>query len=543
MITRQRTIVALLLATGVLAACSSLSGISIFPDTPTSRVRGHVTTLASDNFEGRGTGTIGYERAATYVSNHFAEQGLKAPVEAYRQDVPLRAIEVDSIEGELTLTADGKALDLELEEDHGFYPPSDVPEAVTEAQAAGDIVYVGHGIQAPTLGFNAYTDVDVRGKFVMMFRGAPDIEDRAYEVHLQRFDTKRAEAKRRGAVGIIYLDADDRSVKRLTRLRAGHPKGSLSIGAGFDDPMPTAVVNLDTARALFEASGLDFDQALEELKEGEAQSTALKASAELMTKARSVAVETFNVVGLIPGNNPELDGEAVVVTAHLDHLGMRRRLDVKSDDKKKADAIFNGALDNAMGTAIVMEAAQRLAEVGGAERTVIFAAVTAEESGLLGSAHLARTVEDLGYDAVANINVDMPVLVYPFNDVIGFGAEYSSLKGPLDAAAEEVGVVATPDPLPELSLFVRSDHYRFVQEGIPALFLFNGMSGEGKENFQTFMATHYHKPSDQTDLPIRWDDAARFTDLSYGLIKRIADDPVRPTWNEDVAFAPEEPRG
>ncbi|MEL6872630.1 MAG: M28 family peptidase [Pseudomonadota bacterium] len=174
---------------------------------------------------------------------------------------------------------------------------------------------------------------------------------------------------------------------------------------------------------------------------------------------------------------------------------------------------------------------------------MIFASVTAEEAGLLGSAHLARNIADMGFTPVANVNVDMPVLTYPMNDIIGFGEAYSSLGEPLRAAADAVGLVATEDPVPEMSLFVRSDHYRFVQEGIPALFLFNGMTDEGLEGFRAFMRTHYHRPSDEVSLKLNWRDAAKLTRMTTDLVERIANDPERPTWNEGVVFAPAKPQG
>jgi Zn-dependent M28 family amino/carboxypeptidase len=253
--------------------------------------------------------------------------------------------------------------------------------------------------------------------------------------------------------------------------------------------------------------------------------------------AEASPVKAYNVVGKIEGTDPVLKNEAVIVTAHLDHVGTR------DDDDPETDDIYNGALDNATGTAIIMEAARMLAEEGGHKRTIIVAAVTGEEKGLLGAAHLARNIEELGYEPVANVNIDMPVLTYPLNDIIAFGAQYSTLGPVFDEAAGEVGLRATPDPVPEMSLFVRSDHYRFVQEGIPSLFLFNGMEGEGLEGFQTFMSTHYHKPSDDLSLDINWEDGARFAELTTDLVGRVANMEERPAWNEGVVFAKDEPQG
>lgn len=521
-----------MLAAG-LSACASFSPFGAGLD---DRIEDHVAVLASDAFEGRDTGEPGFDKAAEYVATFYRSAGLEPAAPDYRQPVPLVRIAPETISGALELSSRGGRLNLEEGETVAYYPPSDGMGRMM-AEGSGDIVFVGDGIVAPSLGLDAYRGVDVRGKIVMMFSGAPEIDDNPSSVHLRRFDVKRMEAAKRGAVGILYLDADDNAVSRYTSFMERGGEGQMTIGAGFDTPMPTALLGLEPARKLMADAGRDLDEVIEAVSEGKAESFGLPASAALSTTAEARPVKAYNVVGVVPGTNPALAGEAVIVTAHLDHVGMR------PDDDPETDDIYNGALDNASGTAIIMEAARMLAKRGGAERSVIFAALTGEERGLLGSAHLARNVEALGYTPVANVNIDMPVLVYPLNDIIAFGAEYSTLGAQFNAAAAEEDLVATPDPLPELSLFVRSDHYRFVQEGIPSLFLFNGMAGEGKANFEAFMATHYHKPSDEIDLPINWADAATFARLTEDLVSRIANAPERPRWNDGVVFAKDEPRG
>lgn len=528
-----RAAAALLLSVSV-AACAT---VNPYGEDLSSRLEAHVTELASDAFEGRDTGEPGYDKAANYATTFFAAFDIDPAAPGYRQDVPLHRVSPASIEGEISITSAGSELDLIEDETVAFYPPTDGMGEGYSATASGGLVFVGDGIVAPELGLNAYEGVDVDGKIVVMFQGAPTIEDNPSSVHLRRFDTKRMEAEKRGAVGILYLDATDRSIARFARFTNSDSAGQITLGAGFDTPMPVALLGLEPAAKLIEDAGYDFDSVLQKVKAGEPTSFELDATAMLATSATSDPVDAYNVVGVIPGTDPDLKDEAVVLTAHLDHVGMR------PDDDPETDDIYNGALDNATGSAIIMEAAARIAREGGSARTVIVALVTAEEKGLLGSAHLARNVEELGYTPVANVNIDMPVLVYPLNSIIAFGMEYSSLKAPFQAAADEVDLFASPDPVPQMSLFVRSDHYRFVQQGIPSLFLFSGMEGENLENFQTFMSTHYHKPSDDLDLPINWQDAAKFTDLTYGLVTRIANEPARPTWNEGVVFAPDEPQG
>lgn len=523
----------------LLAACASID--SPFKPSLSHKLEEHVTILASDDFEGRATGAEGFDKAANYVVEQLERYGVQPGTENWRQQVPLVAVDTGSIRGTLSIIAGDEVLELKTGEDVGFYPPSDGVGEGYRAEASGGVVFVGDGVVAPSKGMDPYAGVDVRGKLVAMFRGAAPLGDNATEVHARRFDVKRAEAVKRGAIGVLYLDARDRDISRLSSFRNSHLQGSLALGAGFEQAVPTAVIRLGVVRRLFEASGRDLDATLEALKTGDAESFEMEAIAALSTRADAVPVKAYNIIGVIPGADPELAKEAVILTAHLDHLRMRvGNLDATAvEGAAGEDLINNGAVDNAVGVSIIMEVAARVAQRGGLSRTLIVSAVTAEEAGLLGSMHLARNLDDLGYETIANVNVDMPVLTYPLNDVIGFGEAYSTLGEPLRAAAQQVGLVATPDPLPELGLFARSDHYSFVQQGIPALFLFNGMSGEGRENFQSFMRTHYHRPSDEVTLPINWDDGAKLTRMTLDLVTRIANEPQRPEWFDGVVFAPQ----
>lgn len=513
-----------------LTACASMSPFGASLD---KRVERHVTVLAADDMEGRDTGSEGYARSADYVAEFYARNGIEPAAPNYRQQVPLKSAKVSTLDGVVTVFADGRPVDLAK----GETVMTILSSEIDNASASGQLVFVGDGIVAPTLGLNAYQGVDVRGKIVVMLPGAPEIEDNPASVHLRRNDTKAKEAAKRGAVGIIRLDTAGNGIERMKRFTANPERTQVALPSGFDRSIPTVLMGMDAMAEVFEASGRDLEAAKEAFENGEGESFALNGTAMIDGTVEADPIDAFNVVGVIPGNDPELAGEAVVITAHLDHVGMRDDGDPETDD------IYNGAMDNATGTAIIMEAGRMLAQKGDNRRTIIIAAVTGEEKGLLGAAYLARNADELGYEFVANVNIDMPVLVYPLNDIIAFGSEYSSLGPQFDAAAAEFGLKATPDPLPELSLFVRSDHYRFVQEGIPSLFMFNGMEGEGKANFEKFMATHYHKPSDEIDLPINWKDGAIFTKITADVVSRIANADEKPSWNEGVVFAPEEPKG
>jgi len=235
-----------------------------------------------------------------------------------------------------------------------------------------------------------------------------------------------------------------------------------------------------------------------------------------------------NVIAVLPGTDPALANEYVLLMAHLDHIGIRERGD--------GDRIRNGAMDNASGIATLLEVARTMSRPENRpRRPVLIAAVTAEEKGLLGADFLARNPVVDGR-VVGVVNLDMPVLTYNFQDVIAFGAEHSTMGPTVARAAARMGVGLIPDPLPEQGLFTRSDHYRFVQQGVPSVFLMTGFGGEGRERFTHFLATNYHQPSDDLSLPFNWEAAARFARLNYLIAREIADAPEAPLWYADSFF-------
>jgi len=229
-----------------------------------------------------------------------------------------------------------------------------------------------------------------------------------------------------------------------------------------------------------------------------------------------------------------LNAEFMVYTAHLDHIG---ELHGEGHD----DAINNGALDNASGVSVLLETARLFADGEAPRRSVLFLAVTAEEKGLVGSEYFAHNPTIPTGQLAAVVNLDMPLLLYDFGDVIAFGAEHSTLGETVRQAAGQVGVTLTPDPFPEQNIFVRSDHYRFVQQGVPAVFLVTGtksMDGQTDTQaiFEAFLKDHYHTPSDDTALPIDYAAAARFTRINYGIGEIVANRLERPRWHEGDFF-------
>jgi hypothetical protein len=239
-------------------------------------------------------------------------------------------------------------------------------------------------------------------------------------------------------------------------------------------------------------------------------------------------MDSSNVIGLIPGSDPKLKDEVVVLSAHLDHIG--------TNEGGEGDRINNGALDNAIGIASLIEEAKRFKAAAAPKRTVMFLAVTAEEKGLVGSDYFANHPTVPLKSIVADVNLDMPILTYKFEDMVVFGADRSTLGPIVRKAVGAMDLPVSPDPMPEEGIFVRSDHFRFVQKGIPSVFLWPGQKGPGKAAVEDFMSHRYHRVGDEIDQGIDWSQGPRFVSVNYAIAREIADAPERPVWNKGDYF-------
>jgi Zn-dependent M28 family amino/carboxypeptidase len=247
------------------------------------------------------------------------------------------------------------------------------------------------------------------------------------------------------------------------------------------------------------------------------------------------------VIARLPGTDPVRAAENVVLMAHLDHLG------VKPDAKAGEDRIYNGALDNAAGVATMLEAAREFVASGRRPaRSILFIANTGEEKGLLGADYLAVHPPVPAPSIVSVVDLDMPLPLYDFTDVIAFGADHSTLARTVAQAGKAMGISVSPDPMPQESIFVRSDHYSFVRRGVPAILLMTGYANGGEPVWKHFMANIYHSPADDLSQPIQWRSLARYGMLNTAIARALADDPERPRWYAGDYFgdrvAPGQPR-
>lgn len=519
----------------VAAAAQQVARAAAQPEFTADRFRAHVTFLADDLLEGRDAGSRGYDLAALYVATRFEALGLKPAGDGgWYQQVPF--VQYRMADAPAALTIGGKRFA------HGdtviLSPtPSDAPLTLE-----APVVFAGYGLSAPAAGLDDYAGLDVKGKVVAVLNGTPDGLPSDVAAHLNAEKRRMAEAQ--GAVGMITIrgkgEAGGRPFERLAR-SAGEPVMTWVAKDGTPfSPAPgirfRATLDTPAAEALFAGAPRSLSKVLAEAgKEGaRPKGFALKPVVKVEQRSTIERFTSPNVLGVLPGSDPALAGEYVLLMGHLDHEGVR---EAKPGTAADEDRIHNGALDNATGIATMLEVARAMAESPDRpKRPILFAAVTAEEDGLLGAQYLAKNPV-VGSGRVAGVvNLDMPVLLYDFKDVIAFGAEHSTMGAAVEKAGAGIGVALTPDPLPEQGLFTRSDHYRFVQEGIPSVFLMTGFANGGDKEFTGFLATHYHKVSDDLALPIDWQAGAKFARINYEIARQIADAPESPLWYRDSFF-------
>ncbi|HVF35007.1 MAG TPA: M28 family metallopeptidase [Candidatus Saccharimonadia bacterium] len=493
--------------------------------------------LADDHLEGREAGTRGYDLAALYVATKLRELGVAPGGDegSYYQAVPMIRGVRERKGARFSIERDGKHTALEFETD---YLPS-IHYTAGKASVTAPLVFVGQAVHAPELGHDDFAGVDLAGKIAVYFGNAPErfkADERAY---FASSNVKLGEIAKRGAVGVVGLSDPRDEAKRPWEQGAKNwrrPGMRLLVDGQPVDDHPALVgrASLRAARTalLFEGARHDGAQVVERLKSGKLESFDLVGTATLASNATLDRVESRNVIGRWPGGDAALSSEHVVMTAHLDHVGTGAPIN--------GDAIYNGALDNALGVAVMLEAVRRFAAAPPPQRSVLFIALTAEEKGLLGAEYFARNPTVARGSLVANVNMDMPILLAPQSDVVPVGVEHSTLQRVLERAAGELEVVLSPDPVPEEVIFVRSDQYPFVKQGVPAVYLNGGVvatdGSDAKATMKEFLKSHYHLPSDDATRPIDYPTAARLARLNHRIGEIIANDPERPRWNDGDFF-------
>ena len=532
----SKSLAASLLA-GVLFASSALAAPPADPAARRSaeNMKAHMTFLSSDLLEGRDAGSRGFDIAADYVASQFRQLGLTPAGDngSFFQRVPLWASRPTS-QGRVVLKGPGGDIALVFGED---YFPGRTPVA-GETRISAPLVFVGFGVVAPEHGRDDYEGLDMKGKIVVALSGAPNglqTEERAYYANGR---TKRREAAAHGAIGLITVETPLGEKLRpfAEGLRAWDSWGMTWRGPDGQpfDPAPgvpsLASISVKGAAKLFAGAAKSYDDVIAAVEATDgAPHFNLAVSGDITITGETKGVESKNVAAILPGSDPRLKDEVVVLSAHLDHIGIGKPVN--------GDTINNGTLDNAAGVATTLEVARTFSEARKRpRRSILFLTVTGEEKGLLGAEYFARNPTVPLQKIAADVDIDMPVLTYDFTDVVAFGADRSGIGPAVRRAAGRMGLALSGDPMPEQGLFTRSDHYRFVEVGVPAVFLMTGFQNGGEQAFRGFLANCYHKPCDDLSQPISYAAGAKFARINYEITRELTDMPRRPTWNKGDFF-------
>ncbi|MES2156830.1 MAG: M28 family metallopeptidase [Pseudomonadota bacterium] len=491
----------------------------------------HVQTLASDAMEGRGTGTPGHEKAAQYVIGQLQAMGLKpAGTDGYRQPVAFIQQVVQSDKSSAALVgADGESA-LAVPGDLIFSGGGGPVPAMVDAP----LVFAGYGLHLPEAGHDDFAGLDLKGKIVVVLSGGPSTISGALKSHAR---SERANwLAAHGALGLIALVTPKQVeipwVRRVAL--AGAPALYFKDAALRDTQAPFLNAQLDPAKStmLFAGTGKDF-AAIAAAADASAPVASFPLTLRLKAQVAATRSDIIspNLVAVMPGSDPKLRGEYVVLSAHLDGYGVGTPI--------KGDAIYNGAFDNASGVASLLEIARALkASKVKPKRSVLFAIVTAEEKGLLGARYFARKPSVPQKAIVADLNFDMALPIFPLTSVTPIGYDQSSLGGDAQAVSAQMGLPITPDPFPDRNVFIRSDQYAFIREGIPALFFKYGFKAgtPEAETEKAWRANIYHSPFDDLKQPVMPEQSAKLNDYVTAVTLRVANAPARPKWNDDSFF-------
>ena len=517
----------LLLSAALIVA--AIPAVAAEPSFSPDRVKAHVAFLADDLLEGRGTGTRGYDIAARYVASQFAAAGLKPGAKdgSWYQPVTLSETRLD---GPASVTVTGKAGDNTVW-DHGTEAIVSPSQLDTRTDVSAPLVFAGFGLDAPKQGFNDYAGLDVKGRIVVILTGIPKGPPDEVLAHLGSEKARMAAA--RGAIGVLTIPTLQSAKLRpwdkaqatagVPRMTWVQPDGTPFVSA--PGIRASAAISSAGAQVLFAGAPTPFAKVLAAADKyrGQPKGFALSGTARITATSARRTVTSSEIVGRLDGSDPMLKNEHVVLMAHLDHLGIR--------PEKTGDNIYNGALDNAAGVAVMLEVARAFAGDDTApKRSMLFVANTAEEKGLLGAEAFANDPPVPIGSIASVVDLDQPLLLYPFTDVIAFGGDHSTMGASIAKAVAKAGVALSPDPMPAETIFVRSDHYTFVKRGVPALLLATGFANGGKTAWEHFLETDYHQPSDDMKLPINWDAGANYARVGYLISREIADAAERPRW-------------
>jgi len=501
-------------------------------------INANVRFLSLDLLEGRGTGQRGGDIAAEYMATQFWLYGLKAAGDngSFFQKVPLVGITAAPDTTFELVPRKGEAMRLRPLDDYVGYDQTQEPTNEIDA----DIVYVGYGIDAPEYQWDDYKGTDVRGKVLLMLVNEPSSNDPNFFkgralTYYGRWTYKYEEAARRGAAGAILIHESEMASYPWDVVRSSNSGEKSFLKSDSPQLKAAAWIQLAVARKLAQASGMDLEKMMQEAQSRNFHPVTLPArlKAHMVSKIRQFS--SHNVVGVLPGSDPKLKDEAVMYTAHYDHLGIRPDM--------PGDNIYNGARDNATGCGILLELARVFAQSPARpRRSIIFASVTAEEQGLLGSEYLGKHPPIPAGKISLDLNFDdVPPLGEP-EELEVSGAERNTLYPTVESLAQEFRLAIRPDSHPEAGHFYRSDHFSLARVGIPSFSINEGMKYKhrnlewGMEQAEEFTNKHYHQPSDEYSPGMDFTGDATIARFGFAVGWAAASQPKLIQWQKGDEF-------
>lgn len=498
-------------------------------------IREVTAKLSSNEFEGRGTGQPGAEKAAAYLAERFKTLGLKPAGEngTFLQPIKFKAAEV--LPESSLMIADAV---LKHGADYVVLPPY----GADKVDATSEVVFVGYGVVSEELKRDDLAGLDLKDKVVVLLSGQPAGVDASAWRRASNPQARGMSIFSRGALAMIVANAGS-PAQPFSTIANYLSRRRVSLAAAPAPPFkipPVLLASDEAMENIFAGSEMNYAQTLAKAKTGANVSRSLQKQAKLALRIKAVETTSSNVVAVMEGSHPTLKEEAVVYSAHYDAYGI-----------DGAGQIFPGAADNALGTATITAIAEALVKAypkpsSRPRRSIIFLAVTGEEYGLLGAEHWVQHPTWPIEKVAANINFDgIGTETYaPVKRIVAFGAEHSDLGTVFEEVTVATGNIVTPDPLPEENAFVRSDHYAFVKKGVPALMLLGGPGGEVSAwipRAKKWLVTDYHSPNDA--IKPDWDWTGPQTLARAGMIMglRVANAPAMPVWKASSPF--NKPRG
>jgi len=489
-----------------------------------------VKVLADDNMEGRETGSPGLKRAEAYVVDQLKQVGVQpAGTDGFYQPIKFRTRTLDETKSGAELISNGKAQKLTIGDEIVFSTRVDLAPHID-----APLVFAGYGLRVPEANYDDFDGLDVKGKVLVLLSGTPASIPGPLASHYSSAAEKARLMRELGAVGFIIIPNPYSMEIPWSRQITARKIPSMAIDdESLNDTKGVqfaASWNPDKADMLLAGTGHTFDE-ISKLGKDRKQLPhfALDKSIKAQAKLIQTKVESANIVGKIPGTDPKLKDEYVVFSAHVDHIGIGPAIN--------GDKIYNGAMDNAAGTAAILEVAKSL-KGEKLKRSVLVVFVCGEEKGLLGSRYFAAHPTVPAHAMVADINTDMFLPIFPMKSLIVYGLDESTLGDSITEVAKSVGVKTQPDPEPQQNHFIRSDQYNFIKRGIPALALKNGYEKGSLEEAKVheWSKSRYHAPSDDLEQPVDLPAAAKFEEIVRALAVQVANTDARPTWHSDSFF-------